>query len=118
MSHVLTKRNSVSYIHVSIATTNFIATKRVPLTVKTGISENYKITSLNLRCQFLDIKMQSGEYGPGTNISLGCKILTTTILKQFNLQKSSHLLTPMNPIMKLHLAENEREKELKVVKGY
>jgi len=42
----------------------------------------------------------------------------TTILKQFNMQIGYDVSTPMDPNVKLHLAEDQGEKELKEIKGY
>jgi hypothetical protein len=51
-------------------------------------------------------------------ISLGQKAFITTILKGFNMQKAYGTSTPMDLNVKLDLAKDWEEKELKDIKGY
>jgi hypothetical protein len=51
-------------------------------------------------------------------MSLGLKAFITTILKQFNMQNAHGASTPMDLNVKLVLAEDRGEKELKDIKGY
>jgi hypothetical protein len=95
---------------------------KAAIKVKARLSEKYKITNLSPARQFLGIEIHHEENStgtsPGTVISLGQKALITTILKRFNMQNAHDVSTPMDPNVKLDLAENRRDKELKDIKGY
>jgi len=86
------------------------------------LSEKFKITNLGPARQFLGIEIHRQEYGTntgtGTAISLGQKAFITTILKRFNMQNAHGASTPMDPNVKLDLAEDRGEKELEDIKGY
>jgi len=56
--------------------------------------------------------------GTGTGISLGRKACITMIPKRFNMQNAHGASTPMDPNVKLDLAEDLGEKEIKDIKGY
>ena len=91
--------------------------------VMARFSETYKITNLGPARQFLGIEIHREENGisngtgsvTGTviGISLGQKAFITTILKRFNIQNAYGASTPMDPNVKLNLAEDRGEKELK-----
>ena len=95
---------------------------KAAIKVKARFSEKYKITNLSPACQFLGIEIHRKEIstgtGTGTAISLGQKTFITTILKRFNIQNAHGASTPMDPNVKLDLAEVRGEKELKDIKGY
>jgi len=86
--------------------------------VNARLSEKYKITNLRPARQFLGIEIHHEKYGTGTGVSLGQKAFITTILKRFNMQNSCGASTPMDSNVKLDLAEDRGEKELKDIKGY
>jgi len=79
-------------------------------------SEKYKITNRSQARQFLGIEIH--REANSTGISLGQKAFSTTIFKQFNMQNAHGASTPMDPNVKLDLAEDWGEKELKDIKGY
>jgi len=95
---------------------------KAAIEVKARLSENYKITNLGPAHQFLGIEIHPEEYGTstgtGTTISLGQKVFITTILKEFNMQNAHGAAAPMDANVKLDLAEDRGEKELKDIKGY
>jgi hypothetical protein len=95
---------------------------KAAIEVKARLSEKYKITNLGPARQFLGIKIHCEENststGPSTTISLGQKTFITTILKRFNMQNAHGASSPMDPNVKLDLAEDRGEKELKDIKGY
>ena len=81
---------------------------KVAVEVKTRLSEKHKITNLGPACQFLGIKIHIEENGTG--ISCAQKAFITTIFKRFNMQNAHNVSTPMDPNVKLDLAENRGEK--------
>jgi hypothetical protein len=83
---------------------------------KAGLSEKYKITNLGPARQFLGIETHHKE--TGTGISLRQKAFITTILKRFNMHNAHDVSTPMDSNVKLDLAEDWGEKELKYITGY
>ena len=97
---------------------------KAAIEVKARLSEKYKITILCPACQFLGIEIHREENGTSTStctvtgISLGQKAFITTILKRFNMQNAHGASTPLDPNVKLDLAEDRGEKELKDIKGY
>ena len=95
---------------------------KAAIEVKARLSEKYTITNLGPASQFLGIEIHSGENSTGigtcTAISLGQKTFISTILKRFNMQNAHGASTPMDPNVKLDLAEDRGEKELKDINGY
>jgi hypothetical protein len=91
---------------------------KAAIEVKARLLEKYKITNLRPARQFLGIKIHHEENGTGTVISLDPKALITTILKRFIMQNAHGASNPMDPNVKLDLAEDQVEKELKDIKGY
>jgi len=94
------------------------ATKAV-IEVKARLSEKYMISNLGPARQFLGIEIHREENGTitGTAISLGQKAFITPILKRFNMQNAHGASTPLDPNVKLDLAEERGEKELRDIKG-
>jgi len=86
--------------------------------VKARLSAQYKITNPGPARQFLGIEIHREEHGTGTGISVGQKAFITTILKRFNMQNAHDVSTPTDPNIKLYLAEDRGENELKDIKGY
>jgi len=80
------------------------------------LSKHSKITKFGLACQVLAIEIHCKE--TITGIILGQEAFITMILKQFNMQNVNGVSTQMDPIMELHLAEDQGEKELKHNKSY
>jgi hypothetical protein len=74
------------------------------------------ITNLGPPRQFLSIKIHREENGTGISLSQQCFI--TTMLKQFNMQNAQNVSTPMDPNVKLDLANDRGEKELNNITGY
>jgi len=91
---------------------------KAAIEVKARLSEKYKITILCPACQFLGIEIHREENGTGTGISLGQMAFINTILKQFNMQNAHGASTPMDPNVKLDLAEDRGENALEDIKGY
>jgi len=89
------------------------ATKAV-IEVKAKLSEKYKITSLGPARQFLGIEI----HRDGTGISLGQKAYITTILRRFGMEQTHRVSTPIDPNIKLDLAEDRQEKELEDITDY
>jgi len=83
---------------------------KAAIEVKAKLSEKYKITNLGPARQFLGIEIHRDENGTG--ISLGQKAFITTILKRFHMQDAHGVTTPMDPNVKLDLADDRGEKEL------
>jgi len=81
---------------------------KAAIEVKAKLSEQYKITHLGPERQLLGIKIHRDDYG----ISLGQKAFITTILKRFHMQDAHGVTTPMDPNVKLDLANDRGEKEL------
>jgi hypothetical protein len=95
-------------------------TIKAAIEVKARLSEKYKITNLSPACHFISNEIHHEENGTGTGtaISLGQKAFITTILKRFNMQNAHGALSSMDSNVKLDLAEDRGEKELKDIKGY
>jgi len=84
--------------------------------VKARLPEKMKIMNLGPAQQFLGIEIYIEENC--TRISFGQKAFFTVILKRFNMQNAHCASTPMDPNVKLDLADDRGEKELKDIKGY
>jgi len=80
------------------------------------LSEKYKITNLGPAHQFRSLEIHREENG--TSISLAQKALITTIPKWFNMQNAPDVSPPMDPNVKLDLAQGQGEKYLNDIKGY
>jgi hypothetical protein len=93
-------------------------TTKAAIEVKAWLEEKYKITNLGPACQLLGIEYHRKEICTGPGISLGQKAFITMILKRFNMQNAHSASTPIDPNVKLDLAEDRGEKELKDIKGY
>ena len=89
---------------------------KAAIEVKSRVSVRNEITIPGRARQFVVIKIQPKENSTG--ISLGQKAFITTILKQFNMQNAHDVSTPVDPNVKLDLAEDVRETEVKDIKGY
>ena len=76
--------------------------------VKAKLSEKYKITNLVSAHQFLGLEIHRDN----TGISLGRKAYIATILRRFGMEHTHIVSTPMDPNVKLDLAEDRGEKEL------
>jgi len=83
---------------------------KAAIEVKAKLSEKCKITNLGPARQFFGIEIHRDENGTG--ISLGQKAFITTILKRFHIQDAHVLASPMDPNVKLHLADVWGKKEL------
>jgi hypothetical protein len=86
--------------------------------VKARLLEKCKITNLGPARQFLGIEIHRKENKPGTSTSLGQKAFNATTRRQFNIQTAHDVSAPMDPNLKLDLAEDRGEKELKAIEGY
>jgi hypothetical protein len=89
---------------------------KAAIQVEARLSEKYKITNLGLARQFVGTDIHREENGIG--ISLGKKAFITTILKRFDMWNAPDVSTPMDPHVRLDLAEDWGEKELIDIKGY
>jgi hypothetical protein len=87
---------------------------KAAIKVKAKLLDQYKITNLGLACQFRGIEI----HRDGTGISLGQKANITTILRQFGMKHTPGVSMPMDPSVKLDLAENRGEKELDDIRDY
>jgi len=92
------------------------AATKAAIEVKAKLSEKYKITNFGPARQFLGIEIYRDKNGTG--ISLSQKAYMTTILKQFGMEHNHGFSTPMDPNIKLDLAENRGEKELEDITDY
>jgi hypothetical protein len=63
----------------------------------------YKIPRLGPACQLLGIEI----HPTGTRISLGQNAYITTILRRLGMEHSQGVSTPMDPNVKLDLAEDQ-----------
>jgi len=90
------------------------AATKAAIEVKAKLSEKYKITNLGPARQFLGIEI----HRDGTGVSLGQKGYITTILRRFGMEHTHGVSTPMDPNVKLDLAEDRGEKELKEITDY
>jgi hypothetical protein len=93
-------------------------TTKAATDVKPRLPEKYKITNLGKARQFIGIEMHREENQTGTGISLGQKAFISAILKRFNMQNAHNVSTPIDPDVKLDLAEDRGENELQDIKGY
>jgi hypothetical protein len=84
--------------------------------VKAKLSGKYMITNLGPARQFLGMEIYRDENGTG--ISLSQKAYITTILKRFSIEHSHGVSTPIDPNIKLDLAEDRGEKELEDITDY
>jgi len=92
------------------------AAAKAAIEVKGKLSEKYQITNLGPARQFLGIEIYRDE--KGTGISVGQKAYITTILKRFGMEHSHGVSMPMDPNIKLDLAEDRGEKELEDITDY
>jgi hypothetical protein len=90
-----------------------MATKAA-IEVKAKLSEKYKITDLGPARRFLGIDIHRDDDG----ISLSQEAFINTILKRFGVENTHGASTPMDPNVKLDLAEDRGEKELEDIKDY
>jgi len=92
------------------------AAAKAAIEVKAKLLERYKITNLGPARQFLSIEIHCKDIGSG--ISLGQKAYITTILRRFGMEHTHGVSTPMDPNIKLDLAEDRGEKELEDITDY
>jgi len=92
------------------------AATKTAIEVKATLSEKYKITDLGPARQFLGIEIYRDENGTRTRLSQNAYI--TTILKRFSMEHSHGISTPMDPNIKLDLAEDRGETELEDITDY
>jgi len=92
------------------------AAAKAVIEVKAKLLEKCKMKNLGPACQFLGIEIYRDENGTG--ISLSQKAYITRILKLFSMEHSHGISTPMDPNIKLNLAENWVEKELEDITDY
>jgi hypothetical protein len=90
------------------------AAAKVAIEVKAKLSQKYKITNLGPARQFLGIEI----HRDGTGVSLSQKAYITTILRRFDMEHTHDISTPMDPNVKLDLAEDRGEKELEDITDY
>jgi hypothetical protein len=81
---------------------------KAAIKVKAKLSEKYMITNLDPPRQFLGIEILQDN----TGISLSQKANIATILRRFGMEHTHGVSTPMDPNVKLDLAEDRGEKEL------
>jgi len=82
-------------------------TTTAAIEVKARLSQEYKITYLSQAHEFLSIDIH--YEGNSTGISLGEMFFITTFLRLFNMQNAHDVSTPMNPNVKLDLAQDRGE---------
>ena len=82
------------------------ATKAV-IEVKAKLPDKYRITNLGQARQFLHIEIHYDDH----SISLGQKAFITTIPKRFHMHDAHGVTTPMDPNVKVDLADDRGEKE-------
>jgi hypothetical protein len=70
--------------------------------VKAKLSERYNITNLGPVCQYLGIEI----YCDGTGIRVGQTAYITSILRQFDMEHTRSVSTPMDPNGQLNFAED------------
>jgi hypothetical protein len=90
------------------------AATKAAIEVKAKLSEKYIITNLGPARQFLGIEIHRDD----TGISLGQKAYIATILRRFGMENTHGVSTPMDPNVKLDLAEDRGEKELEDITVY
>ena len=83
---------------------------KAAIEVKAKLSEKHKITNFGPARQFLGIEIH--RYENGTGISRGQQAYITTIHKRFHMQDAHAVATPMDPNVKLDLADDRGEKQL------
>jgi hypothetical protein len=91
---------------------------KAAIEVKARLSEKHKMTNLSPSRHLLGIEFHREEIITGSGISLGQTAFVTTILKRFNMQNAHDVSTPVDLNVKLAMAEDRGEKELKDIKGY
>jgi len=84
------------------------AATKAAIEVKAKHSEKYKITNLGPARHFLGIE----SHRDNTGFSLGQKAYIATIFRRFGMEHTHGVSTPMDPNVKLDLAEDWGEKEL------
>jgi hypothetical protein len=89
---------------------------KAAIKVKARHFEKYKMTNFHLARPFLGIQIDRKHNGTG--ISLGKQAFIPTILRLFNMQNAHDVSNPIDPNVKLDMAEDQGEKELKDIKGY
>jgi len=89
---------------------------KAAIKVKAKLSEKYKITNLGPAHQFLGFEIHHDDIGTG--ISLGRKSSITAILRRFGMEHTHDVSTPIDPNVKLDLAEDRGEKELNDITDY
>jgi hypothetical protein len=94
------------------------AAAKAAIEVKAKLLEKYKITNLGPARQFLGIEIHRDGTGDGTGVSLGQKAYIITILRRFGMEHTHDVSTPMDPNVKLDLAEDRGEKELEDITNY
>jgi len=82
--------------------------------VKAKFSQKYKIKNLCPARQFLGIEIHRDD----TAVPLSHKAYVTSILRRFDMEHTHSILTPMDPNVKLDLAEDWGEKELEDITDY
>jgi hypothetical protein len=82
--------------------------------VKAKLSEKYKITNLGLAHQFLGMEIHCD----GTRVSLSQKVNITMILRRVDMEHTHIISTPMDPNVRLVLAEDRRENVLEDIIDY
>jgi len=92
------------------------AAAKAAIEVKAKLLDKYKITNIGPARQFLGIEIHRNDIGTG--ISLGQKAYITTILRLFGMEHTHGVSTPMDPNIKLDLAEDWGEKELEDITDY
>jgi len=92
------------------------AATKAAIEVKGKLSEKYNIKNLGPARQFRGIEIYCDEIGTG--ISLGQKFYITTILRQFGMEYSHGVSTPIDSNVQLDLADNWGEKELEDITDY
>jgi len=89
---------------------------KAAIEVKAKLSEKYKVMNHGPPRQFLGIRIYPDEIGTG--ISLSQKANITTIIRRFGMEQSHGVWMPMDPNVKLDLAEDRGEKELEDITDY
>jgi len=90
------------------------AATNAAIEVTAKLSEKYKIMNLGPERQFLGIKI----HRDGTGVSLGPEGYITIILRRSGIEHTHGVSTPMDPNVKLDLAQDRGEKELKDITDY
>jgi len=90
------------------------AAAKAAIEVKAKHSQKYKIMNLGPARQFFGIEI----HRDGTRVSLSQKAYIATILRQFDMEHTHRISTPMDPNVRLDLAEDWGEKELEDIIDY